>query len=217
MKIIQLQKIIFFVIRACKNCGLESESDCFLNQCITADGIPRGVMSINRRIPAPAIHVCQNDLMVVDLKNSMAGTTATIHWHGFHQKETPFYDGVPFITQCPIEYSTNFRYSFWASEAGTQWYHSHTGHHKTNGQYGGIVVRRPDQMEPNRKYYDEDLPEHLIVISDWMEVDAEMFVPGLKQAPNGISPDNLLINGRGIRKGVSLIFLFSNIIQMKAS
>jgi FtsP/CotA-like multicopper oxidase with cupredoxin domain len=188
---------------ACKNCGTGSVEDCYSEQCIPGDGTPRGVMSINRKFPSPNIHVCRNDLVVVDIMNAMSGTSASIHWHGFHMRQTPFYDGVPYVTQCPIGYSQTFRYTFWASEAGTQWYHSHSGHHKSNGQYGGIVVRKPDSEENHRFEYDYDLPEHLIIISDWMEYDAEMYVPGLRQSPTGLSPDNLLINGRGMKNIVS--------------
>lgn len=61
-------------------------------------------------------------------------------------------------------------------------------------------MRRPIEEEIHSDKYDEDLPEHLIVISDWMDDDAEMHVPGLRQSKYGISPDNLLINGRGIRR-----------------
>lgn len=125
-------------------------------------------MSINRQLPAPAIRVCQNDLLVVDVTNGMGGTSTTLHWHGLHQRGTPFYDGVPFINQCPIDFATTFRYTMWASEAGTQWYHSHTGHHKSNGLYGSLIIGRPDALEPNRDYYDEDLAEHVILVSDSM-------------------------------------------------
>jgi FtsP/CotA-like multicopper oxidase with cupredoxin domain len=164
---------------ACGSCGrpfggIQAARDCFNDQCITADGVEKGVMSINRQIPGPSVHVCQNDTIVVDIINKMGGTAAAIHWHGFHQRKTPFYDGVPFITQCPIEYSTTFRYAFQAEEAGTQFYHSHSGHHKVNGHYGGIVIRRDPRNDPNRATYDRDLRDHLMVISDWMHVDAEM-------------------------------------------
>lgn len=131
-------------------------------------------MSINRKIPGPAIHVCKNDLIVVDVSNEMGGTSASIHWHGFHQRATPYFDGVPFITQCPIHSSTTFRYSFRATEAGTQFYHSHSGHHKVNGHYGGIVVRQPSADDNNFQTFDHDLKDHLIVASDWMRDYGEM-------------------------------------------
>jgi FtsP/CotA-like multicopper oxidase with cupredoxin domain len=104
----------------------------------------------------------------------MSGTSASIHWHGFHQRKTPHFVGVPFITQCPINFSNTFRYAFWASEAGTQFYHSESGHHKVNGHYGGIVVRRNRCDDPNSEFYDRDQKDHLIVVSDWMEHHAEM-------------------------------------------
>lgn len=119
-------------------------------------------MSINRQIPGPQIHVCKNDLIVVDVVNMMSGAAASIHWHGFHHRATPWMDGVPYVTQCPIEYASTFRYEYIATQPGTQFYHSHSGHHKVNGHYGGIVVRKPLSEDPNANLYDHDLPEHLI-------------------------------------------------------
>lgn len=55
----------------------------------------------------------------------MDGTGEGIHFHGLHQRETPFMDGVPFLTQCPFD--STFRYVVRATEAGTQFYHSHSG------------------------------------------------------------------------------------------
>uniref|UniRef100_A0A182Q9A8 Uncharacterized protein n=1 Tax=Anopheles farauti TaxID=69004 RepID=A0A182Q9A8_9DIPT len=181
---------------ACRNCSKGNRTDCYHPACITADGVERGVMSINRRIPGPTISVCHNDLIVVDIMNAMAGTSATIHWHGLHQRATPHMDGVPYITQCPIGFGTTFRYAYLATEPGTQFYHSHSGHHKVNGHYGALIVREPRNADPNGNLYHYDTPAHVIVASDWMHVDGEMFMPGLRSA-DGIMPVNLLINGRG--------------------
>lgn len=38
-------------------------------------------------------------------------------------------DGVPFLTQCPVLPNALFRYEFYADEAGTHFYHSHSGGH----------------------------------------------------------------------------------------
>jgi FtsP/CotA-like multicopper oxidase with cupredoxin domain len=134
----------------------------------------------------------------------MAGTTATLHWHGFHQRDTPFMDGVPFVTQCPIDFATTFRYAFWATEPGTQFYHSHTGHHKVNGHFGGFIVRVPAGEDQNANLYDEDLPEHMMIVSDWMHEDGEMFMPGNPSRGEGIQPNSLLINGKGQYTDVSV-------------
>ncbi|XP_058056324.1 uncharacterized protein LOC131207715 [Anopheles bellator] len=181
---------------ACRACSRGQREDCFHPACLTADGVERGVMSINRKIPGPAISVCKNDLIVIDVTNAMAGTATSLHWHGLHQRATPHMDGVPFVTQCPIAFGNTFRYAFLATEAGTQFYHSHSGHHKVNGHYGALVVREPRSADPNSQLYHYDTPAHVLVGSDWMHVDGEMFMPGLPLA-GGILPVNLLINGRG--------------------
>lgn len=67
------------------------------------------------------------DQVIVNVKNSLLSETTTIHWHGFHQKYTPYMDGVPFITQCPIQPGSTFTYNFFATNPGTHFWHSHTG------------------------------------------------------------------------------------------
>lgn len=125
--------------------------------------------------------MCKNDLIVVDVRNHMAGASASIHWHGLHQRETPYMDGVPFITQCPIHPSTTFRYKFKATEAGTQFYHSHSGHHKVNGHFGSLIIREPYEEDPNADQYFFDFEEHIILAADWMHFLAEELMPGLFQ------------------------------------
>lgn len=38
-----------------------------------ADGYKRGFLSINFELPAPTIHVCKDDVIVVDLTNDAEG------------------------------------------------------------------------------------------------------------------------------------------------
>lgn len=114
-------------ISACGKCSQGVEEDCNNPQCVVGDGVEKGVMSINRQIPGPAIQVCKDDLIIVDVHNHAHGSAAALHWHGLHMQNTPFMDGVPFVTQCPIPYANTFRYEFYATEAGTQFYHSHSG------------------------------------------------------------------------------------------
>lgn len=64
---------------------------------------------------------------MVDVKNHLLGESTTIHWHGLHQKENPYMDGVPHISQCPIHPHATFRYMFKADNPGTHFWHSHTG------------------------------------------------------------------------------------------
>jgi L-ascorbate oxidase len=93
---------------ACKNCPYNLK-DCFLPDCITANGYNRPVIVVNKALPGPFIEVCQNDLVRVNLFNDMPEPTS-IHWHGISQRGTPFYDGPVMVTQCPIPAKTLFKY-----------------------------------------------------------------------------------------------------------
>ena len=71
--------------------------------------------------------VCEGDEVVVDVINHLPSESTSIHWHGQHMVGTPYMDGVPLLTQCPIGPASSFRYRFWAANAGTNYYHSHSG------------------------------------------------------------------------------------------
>ncbi|XP_015607489.1 oxidoreductase OpS5 [Cephus cinctus] len=166
-------------------------------QCIEGDGYERSVLSINRMLPGPSIQVCQYDRVVVDVENKTPALEATIHWHGIFQEKTQYYDGVPYVTQCPIHSGTTFRYQFMAANAGTFFYHSHSALHKINGQYGSLIIRQSARADPQYKLYDEDLRTHVILVSDYFHEMAEDRYPGRIIRSPGQIPDNLLINGKG--------------------
>ncbi|KAF0459157.1 multicopper oxidase [Gigaspora margarita] len=57
--------------------------------------------------------------------------STSIHYHGFFQRGTNWYDGVPEQSQCPIPNNTTFIYNFTVpDQSGTFWYHSHHLAHK---------------------------------------------------------------------------------------
>lgn len=85
-----------------------------------------------------------------------------------------------------------------SQQSGTHFYHSHTGEQKMNGHYGALIVQEPRSEEPwSQDVYEFDLPEHTMVLSDWMHDYAEMFWPGLPTRAPGIRPSSFLINGLG--------------------
>lgn len=79
--------------------------------------------------------VCQNDIVVVDIVNRIPGQSFGVHWRGQHQSDTPYMDGVPMITQCPIPCFTTFQYKFRAKEAGTHVWQINTGKCCTSNHY----------------------------------------------------------------------------------
>jgi FtsP/CotA-like multicopper oxidase with cupredoxin domain len=134
---------------------------------VIADGVKRGFLSLNFQLPGPTINVCKGDTIIVELTNEAEGTATTIHWHGIHQRDTQYMDGVPWVTQCPIQFGLKFRYQFKVEEEGTHYYHSHAGHQHANGIYGALVVRAPKDYYQNHDIYDFDEPEHLMIVTDW--------------------------------------------------
>lgn len=150
-------------------------SDTNCSEANTVDGRTfRSFFSINGRIPGPTLVVHENQTVVADITNLLAGEAISIHWHGMHQRNTPWMDGLGFITQCPISSGSSFRYIFKAYPPGTFWYHSHSGAQRTDGMYGGLIVREGSNTTQKDIGIDfEDLPgEHTITLLDWQRQES---------------------------------------------
>ncbi|XP_045506939.1 laccase-4-like isoform X1 [Colias croceus] len=182
--------------KACYDCPY-NETDCDRIDCIPADGMSRPLTVVNRKMPGPAIEVCQHDRIIVDVENDLMTEGTTVHWHGQHQRGTPYMDGTPYITQCPIMPETTFRYQFNASEAGTHFWHSHSGMQRADGAAGAFVIRKPKSQDPHRDLYDYDRSDHVMLITDWIhELSVGMFTDHHHSLGDN-KPPTLLINGVG--------------------
>lgn len=125
------------------------------------------------------------------------GEATTIHWHGMHQYGTPYMDGVPHVTQCPISPETTFRYTFKADNSGTHWWHSHTGVQRSDGAYGALIIRKAENLiQPTMaKFY--NLTEHILFIQDWHHQTGVSGFGSFHHSIGNNKPTNLLINGKG--------------------
>ncbi|XP_054726840.1 uncharacterized protein LOC129236460 [Anastrepha obliqua] len=168
---------------ACGRC-LGNDASCSKQQCIYADGVYTPIIAINQMLPGPPIEVCVNDNIVVDVINYLA-EPISIHWHGLSMFDTPEMDGAPFVSQYPIQPAEGYRYQFPAERAGSVWYHSHVGLQRSLGVGGSFVIRQPAQSDPQAYLYDYDLPEHTLLIQDYI------YGNDLNRVRN------LLINGKG--------------------
>ena len=66
--------------KACLDCPYNM-TNCFRPNCVAANGLPRPIFTINRMLPGPAIYVCQNDTIQVNVHNHMRlSDVASIHW-----------------------------------------------------------------------------------------------------------------------------------------
>ena len=85
-----------------------NNSKCLLKfmTVMTISKTKRGVIdNINKitNIFMSLVQVCKGDTIQVTLSNRLGdGRVAAFHWHGQVQAETPWMDGVPYVTQCPI-------------------------------------------------------------------------------------------------------------------
>lgn len=131
-----------------------------VDDVITADGYERQrhVIVINGTLPGPTIEVYKNQEVIIHVQNNMLAEGLSIHWHGVHQQETPWMDGVAYVTQCPIMPRQSFTYKFKAYPEGTFWYHSHVGSQRTMGVYGAIIIREIKELE---------MPEFIMILQDW--------------------------------------------------
>ncbi|XP_026470768.1 laccase-2-like [Ctenocephalides felis] len=182
--------------KACFDCP-HNIQDCDRPHCVHADGVPRGVVVVNRQLPGPSIQVCRGDTVIIDVENELMTGSTSIHWHGHHQRDTPYMDGVPKVTQCPIAPGTTFRYQFDVQQVGTHFWHSHSGMQRADGAFGSFIVREPVETNPHADLYDYDLPEHVLVILDWEhQLGMDKFLAHHHGGGNN-KPPSLLINGKG--------------------
>jgi FtsP/CotA-like multicopper oxidase with cupredoxin domain len=117
-------------------------------------------MAYNGQIPGPELRLKEGERVRIVLKNALPELT-TIHWHGV-DVPNPM-DGVPGITQKPVQPGETFTYEFEATPAGTRWYHTHFQEHKQLdlGLYAPLIIEpaQPDPFPSDREY--------TLVLDDW--------------------------------------------------
>ena len=153
----------------------------------------RMAISINGLIPGPTLIVYEGQKVIIHVHNNLTTEGISIHWHGMHQRGTPWMDGVGQVTQCQIGPSSSFSYEYTASPSGTFWYHSHSGAQRTDGIYGALVVQenktRLNQIRTELNANFQDLPDqHTLTLLDWQgEASLDLFTQS--QAGLGFYPD----------------------------
>ena len=84
---------------------------------------------VNGQFPAPPIRVTKDDYVHIIVHNDIQTNYSTaIHYHGILQLGTPEADGVPGLTQKPIQPGETYHQRFQViGQAGTFYYHAHAG------------------------------------------------------------------------------------------
>jgi FtsP/CotA-like multicopper oxidase with cupredoxin domain len=105
------------------------------------------VRAFDGAIPGPPLRLRQGGELNVRLINELAQPTA-LHWHGVRVSNAM--DGVPGLTQAPINPGTSFDYKFRPPDAGTFWYHAFTSEQADWGLYGALVVDEKEAVDADR-------------------------------------------------------------------
>jgi CopA family copper-resistance protein len=139
---------------------------------IDITGMPRTATVVNGCLPAPLLRWKEGDTVTLRVHNALP-VTSSIHWHGLIVPADM--DGVPGLSFMGIAPGDTYLYRFTVNQAGTYWYHSHSRFQEQVGLYGPIVVepREGERFPADR--------EHVVLLSDWTDIDPEHIYQTLKK------------------------------------
>jgi CopA family copper-resistance protein len=136
-------------------------------------GSRQTALAVNRAIPAPTLRWHEGDRVTLRVTNTLRDEDASIHWHGILLPANM--DGVPGLSFHGIRPGDTYLYQFDVKQAGTYWYHSHSGFQEQRGVYGALII---DPHQPPPFKYDR---EHVVLLSDWTDMDARTVLSKLKK------------------------------------
>ena len=138
-------------------------------------GQPGMATVVNGRLPAPLLRWREGDVITLRVSNRLSAPSS-IHWHGIILPADM--DGVPGLSFGGIEPGETYVYRFKVNQSGTYWYHSHSRFQEQTGLYGPIVI------EPRRGERHRADREHVVLLSEWTDLDPEHIFRTLKRQSN---------------------------------
>ncbi len=136
---------------------------------VNFSGKTKRAIAVNGQIPMPTLTFTEGDTAEIVVHNQLKEGTS-LHWHGLYLPNKE--DGVPYLTQMPIEPNTIHTYRFAIIQNGTHWYHSHSGLQEQIGMYGSLILKKRTDDPTFRKGID-DLPTVPIVLSEWTDLNPD--------------------------------------------
>jgi CopA family copper-resistance protein len=135
-------------------------------------GRTRTALTVNGTLPAPILRWREGDTVSLRVANRLREDT-TIHGHGSLLPANM--DGVPGLSFHGIGPGESYQYRFQLRQAGTYWYHSHSGFQEQRGVYGALII---DPREPEPFAFDRD---HVVMLSDWTDENPARVFAKLKK------------------------------------
>ena len=128
---------------------------------VTFGNKKKRAIAVNGQIPMPTLTFTEGDTAEIYVHNNLKEETS-LHWHGLFLPNRM--DGVPFLTQMPIEPGGSYLYKFPIIQHGTHWYHSHSKLQEQIGMYGAFIMNKREEW---------DIPTLPIIISEWTNMNPE--------------------------------------------
>jgi CopA family copper-resistance protein len=144
-------------------------------------GRTRPAVTVNGSLPGPILRWREGTTVNLRVTNalpagSLHGHETSLHWHGILLPANM--DGVPGLSFDGIHRGDSYLYRFDVRQAGTYWYHSHSGFQEQAGVYGALVI---DPIAPEPFAYDRD---YVVLLSDWTDLDPAALFARLKKMPD---------------------------------
>ncbi len=117
---------------------------------LEAEGPQAEIWCYGESAPGPLLRLRQGQELAVRLENRLPQAT-TVHWHGIRIDNAM--DGVANMTQPAVPPGGSFDYRFTPPDAGTYWYHPHTGlswEQLARGLYGLLIVEEREPLDVDR-------------------------------------------------------------------
>lgn len=127
---------------------------------VNLTGHGRTAVTVNGSLPGPLLRWREGETVTLRVVNALREDTS-IHWHGIVLPANM--DGSPGFSFHGIAPGGHYDYRFRVRQAGTYWYHSHSGFQEQEGLYGPIII---DPVAPEPFRYDR---EHVVLLSDWTD------------------------------------------------
>lgn len=183
----------------------------------TIEDIEVVMFGYNGQYPGPLLEVVKGSTAIVKVKNEIEMPT-TIHWHGVRLDNQ--FDGVPGVTQKPIETGEDFIYEVKVPDAGMYWYHPHVREdvQQDLGLYGNLLVRSPDPQ-----YYGPVHREEMLIVDDLL-MDSKGTLPwGSESATHALMGrfgNVMLVNGQtdhelNVKSGEVVRFYITNVANSR--
>ena len=158
----------------------------------TIDGREYVMMAYGGMYPGPLIRADRGSKVIVEFTNNIDMPT-TVHWHGLRLDNA--FDGIPGLTQDPVETGESFTYELKFPDTGMYWYHPHMREdvQQDLGLYGNMLV------DPTEEGYYAPVNREVPLILDDILVDANGLFPYGEEAPThalmGRFGNVMLVNG----------------------